>query len=95
MARSGLDVVMIDVYEGTDPRPEVERFCEMWGIEGTILLDETADYARSLGVRGVPTNILVGADGTVAGVGLVDVDELHAAVGRLLAGDALEHAGDE
>ena len=95
MTRSGLDVVMIDVYEGTDPRPEVERFCEMWGIEGTILLDETADYARSLGVRGVPTNILVDSDGTVAGVGLVDVDELYAAVDALLARDALEHAGDE
>ena len=75
---------MIDVYEGTDPRPEVERFCEMWDIRGTILLDETAEYVRSLGVRGVPTNILVDSDGTVAEVGLVDVDELHAAVDRLL-----------
>ena len=77
-------MILIDVYEGTDPRPEVERFCEMWDVRGTILLDETAEYARSLGVRGVPTNILVDADGTVVGVGLVDVDELHAAVDRLL-----------
>jgi hypothetical protein len=57
----------------------------MWGIDGTILLDETADYARSLGVRGVPTNILVDADGIVRDVGLVRIDELHRAVDALLA----------
>jgi redoxin len=78
-------VILIDIWEGSDPRPEVERFCEMWGIEGTILLDETADYARSLGVRGVPTNILVDADGIVRDVGLVRIDELHSAVDALLA----------
>ena len=79
-------MILIDIWEGSDPRPEVERFCEMWGIEGTILLDETAEYARSLGVRGVPTNILVDADGIVRDVGLVKVDELHAAVDALLEG---------
>jgi protein-disulfide isomerase len=78
-------VILIDIWEGSDPRPEVERFCEMWGIKGTILLDETAQYARSLGVRGVPTNILVDADGIVRNVGLVKIDELHAAVDSLLA----------
>ena len=79
-------MILVDVYEGTDPKPEVERFCEMWGVEGTILLDETAEYARSLGVRGVPTNILVDADGTVVDVGLVRIDELEAAVERLTRG---------
>jgi hypothetical protein len=78
-------VILIDIWEGSDPRPEVERFCEMWGIKGTILLDETAEYARSLGVRGVPTNILVDEDGIVRDVGLVKIDELHAAVDALLA----------
>jgi hypothetical protein len=77
-------VVLIDVWEGTDPRPEVQRFCEMWGVEGTILLDESADYARLLGVRGVPTNVLVDGDGTIVDVGLVELDELYAAVDRLI-----------
>lgn len=77
-------MILVDVYEGTDPRPEVERFCEMWGIEGTILLDPEASYAQALGIRGVPTNILVDADGTVVDVGLVRIDELEAAVERLL-----------
>ena len=84
-SRSGLDVVLIDIWEGTDPRPEVERFCELWGINGPILVDESAEYARSLGVRGVPTNILVDGDGVVRGFGLVRLDELEAAVAELLA----------
>lgn len=77
-------MILVDIWEGTDPRPEVERFCELWGIEGPILLDETAEYARLLGVRGVPTNVLVDSDGTVQGFGLVRLDELDAAVERLL-----------
>jgi protein-disulfide isomerase len=76
-------VILVDIWEGTDPRPEVERFCELWGIEGTILVDETADYAKQLGIRGVPTNVLVDADGTIVDVGLVRIDELEAAVARL------------
>jgi hypothetical protein len=78
-------VVLIDIWEGTDPRPEVERFCELWGIDGPILVDSDAEYARSLGVRGVPTNILVDGDGIVRGFGLVRLDELEAAVAELLA----------
>jgi hypothetical protein len=76
-------VILVNVYEGTDPRPEVERFRELWGIGGTILLDESAEYARSLGVRGVPTNILVDSDGTVVGYGLVEPGELYDAVESL------------
>jgi hypothetical protein len=64
----------------------VERFREMWGIGATILLDESGDYARQLGIRGVPTNVLVDDDGVVRDVGLVRLDELHAAVDRLTEG---------
>ena len=32
-------MVLVDIWEGTEPRPEVERFCGMWGIKGPILLD--------------------------------------------------------
>ena len=56
-ARSGVEIVLVDIWEGTEPRPEVERFCEMWGIKGPILLDPGATLARELGVRGVPTNV--------------------------------------
>ena len=78
-------MILVDVWEGSDPRPEVERFAELWGIGGTILLDETAEYARSLGIRGVPTHVLVDGNGIVRDVGLVEVDELHRAVDALLA----------
>jgi hypothetical protein len=77
-------VVLVDIWEGTDPRPEVERFCELWGIEGPILVDETADYARKLGIRGVPTNVLVDEHGIVREVGATELGELYRAVDRLL-----------
>jgi len=77
-------VILIDIWEGTDPKPDVDRFCEMWGINSTILLDETAEYAAALGIRGVPTNVLVDADGTIVDVGLVRLDELEAAIDRLV-----------
>jgi len=76
--------VLVDIWEGTDPRPEVERFCELWGIEGTILVDDTAEYARALGIRGVPTNVLVDEHGIVREVGATELGELYAAVDRLL-----------
>lgn len=56
----------------------------MWGLKGTILVDETADYARSLGVRGVPTNVVVDADGTVRAFGVSRLDELHSAIDSML-----------
>jgi hypothetical protein len=62
----------------------VERFVEMWGLKGTVLLDETGDYARSLGVRGVPTNIVVDAAGIVHAFGVSRLQELHSAIDRML-----------
>lgn len=41
-----------------------------------MLLDETADYARRLGVRGVPTNVFVNADGIVCGFGASRFEDL-------------------
>ena len=77
-------MILIDIWEGTDPKPDVDRFCELWGVDSTILLDETAEYAAALGIRGVPTNVLVDADGTIVDVGLVRLDELEAAIDRLV-----------
>ena len=55
----------------------------MWGLEGTVLLDETAEYARSLGVRGVPTNVVVDSDGVVREFGAARLDELESAIESL------------
>jgi protein-disulfide isomerase len=56
----------------------------MWGLKGTVLLDETAEYARSLGVRGVPTNLVVDTGGIVRAFGVSRLDELHRAIDSML-----------
>ena len=73
----------MDIWEGTEPRPEVERFCEMWGIKGPILLDPAAELASELGVRGVPTNVVVDSDGIVREFGAARLDELERAIESL------------
>jgi hypothetical protein len=82
-ARSGPEVVLVDIWEGTEPRPEVERFCEMWGIKGPILLDPGLELAGALGVRGVPTNVVVDSDGTIRAFGAARLEELEQAIDDL------------
>jgi hypothetical protein len=77
-------VILIDVWEGGEARRRVQDYCELWGVEGTVLLDEEGEYAKLLGVRGVPTNVLVDSTGTVRTIGVGNPDELHAAVDELL-----------
>ena len=55
----------------------------MWGIRGPILLDRNAELANTLGVRGVPTNVVVDSDGTVRAFGAARLDELEAAIDDL------------
>jgi hypothetical protein len=75
--------VLVDIWEGTEPRPEVERFCDMWGIKGPILLDPAGELATTLGVRGVPTNVVVDADGTIRAFGAARLEELEQAIDQL------------
>ena len=77
-------MILIDVWEGGDARRRVHDYCELWGIEGTVLLDEAGEYAKLLGVRGVPTNVLVDETGTVRAFGAGNPDELHARIEELL-----------
>jgi hypothetical protein len=55
----------------------------MWGIKGPILLDPGAELAGALGVRGVPTNVVVDSDGTVRAFGAARLDELEQAIDNL------------
>lgn len=66
----------MNVWEGADAAEEVTAYCERWGIEATVLIDETAQYARRLGIRGVPTNVLVDDAGIVRVVGASSSAEL-------------------
>ncbi|GGX77256.1 hypothetical protein GCM10010510_22640 [Streptomyces anandii JCM 4720] len=78
---------MINVWENTDPRDEAANFVAVWDIGATVLLDGTGEYAALLGIRGVPTNVLVDEHGVVRLVGGTTPDELDAAVEELLDGD--------
>jgi len=69
-------VLLVDIWEGTGAAQEAAGYCQRWGIEGTVLLDETAAYARTLGVRGVPTNVFVDEAGIVRAVGATTSEEL-------------------
>lgn len=72
----GLDVLLVNIWEGGAAAEEVAGYCLRWGIEGTVLLDESAEYARQLGIRGVPTNVFVDANGRVRDVGATTPEEL-------------------
>ena len=79
-------MILIGVWEGGDARQRTQDYCELWGIEGTVLVDEAGEYAKLLGVRGVPTNVLVDSTGTVRAFGVGNPAELNAAVEELLRG---------
>lgn len=79
---------MINVWEGVGSKAEAATFCDLWGIDGTVLVDEPGDYAQRIGIRGVPTNVFVDADGIVTGVGGVAPQDLEAETRRLLGPDA-------
>ena len=86
----------MDVWEGTGAYAEARTFCELWGVEGTVLVDERGELVERLGIRGVPTNVLVDEDGTVTAVGASTPQELEAAVRELLGpGTPLEGAGTQ
>jgi hypothetical protein len=69
-ARSGLDIIMIDIWESVDVAAEARNFAALGGLAGTVLLDETGQYATRLGIRGVPSNVIVDSSGLVSAVGV-------------------------
>jgi predicted DsbA family dithiol-disulfide isomerase len=79
----GLDIVLVDIWEGAGAAEEAAAYCERWGIAGTVLLDETAAYARSLDIRGVPTNVFVDHDAVVRAVGATTSEDLFREAERL------------
>ena len=76
---------MIYIWESVNAAAEARDFAAVWGLEGTILLDETGQYAARLGIRGVPCNLAVDSAGLVRAVGLTTPAELNQAADSLLA----------
>jgi peroxiredoxin len=58
----GLEIVNIDIQESEE---KVSSFTTKHKIPYKVLLDKTGGVARAYKVRGVPTKILVGKDGTI------------------------------
>ena len=72
------------MWEGSEAFIEARQFCELWGIRSTVLVDERAVLPELLGIRGVPTNVLVDEDGTIREIGASTPSALEAAIARLL-----------
>ena len=77
---------MVNIWESIGAAAEARQFTAVWGLEGTVLLDETGQYAARLGVRGVPFNLAVDSTGLVRAAGLTTPRELQQAADSLLAG---------
>jgi hypothetical protein len=79
----GLDIVLVNIWEGSGAAEEASDYCLRWGIDATVLLDESGDYARLVGVRGVPTNVFVDASGIIRAVGATTTEDLIEEAARL------------
>ncbi len=84
--RFGLEIINVNIWEHRDAREEAAHFCEVHGIGGTVLLDESGEYAEQLGIRGVPMNVLVDRDGVVRQVGATTPDEIRKSLTNLFLG---------
>jgi thiol-disulfide isomerase/thioredoxin len=85
-AAQGLEVIGVNLdAEATD----AEKFLAKVPAEFTVAYDPVGDSARRFGVKGMPTSLLLGRDGTVllrhTGFSASDSAELEAAIRRAVA----------
>jgi peroxiredoxin len=62
-ARQGLAVLGLNVREDQD---KIRRYAKALGLTFPLVLDPQGEIARSYGVIGIPTTILIGRDGRTA-----------------------------
>ncbi len=74
---------MINVWEHVNADAEARQFCDIYGLDGPVLIDDDGSYIARLGVRGVPANVVVDQDGIVRAVGATSPDELRAAIAAI------------
>jgi len=63
-AKKGLIMINIDIQESRD---KVSRYADKYELPYRVLLDEKGDVAKTYGIRGVPTLILLDKEGMIAG----------------------------
>jgi hypothetical protein len=83
-SRFGLDVIMVNVWEHLDAAAEARQFADIYGVEGSILLDEAGALVQAVGVRGVPFNLLVDEGGVVRAAGFTDPVAIERTLSRFL-----------
>jgi cytochrome c biogenesis protein CcmG, thiol:disulfide interchange protein DsbE len=81
----GLRVVAVNL----DSQPaEAQRFLAQWPAQFTLAFDPTAEAARRLGIKAMPSSVLLGADGKVvathAGFRDDDIAPLEARIAAVL-----------
>jgi peroxiredoxin len=62
-AKQGLTIIGLNVQEDRDT---IQRYAKNLGLTFPLVLDPDGDIARSYGVIGIPTTILIGRDGRTA-----------------------------
>lgn len=70
---------MVNVWEHVAAQEEALKFCDIYGLTGPLAVDDHR-YMKSLGVSGVPFNVLVDADGIVRGAGFTTPEEIEQAL---------------
>ena len=68
----GLEIVAVNIGE---TNKDVANFVEAKEIKYKVVLDQKAQVARMYGVRGIPTNFLIGLDGNIIFAGYTMPDE--------------------
>ena len=81
--RSGLDVILISLWEGDDALQKVQDYCELWGVEGTVLLGRAVHVEDGVGLRDRPE------ERQALDVVPVQVRQQHAAVEGTIGGKRL------
>lgn len=70
---------MVNVWEHVGAAEEAVRFSEIYGLTGPLAVDDRR-YMKSIGVSGVPYNVLVDESGIIRGVGFTSPEEIEDAL---------------
>jgi peroxiredoxin len=80
----GVRLYAVNLREGAD---KIRQFLEQQGLDVPVLLDREGAVAELYQVRGIPTTVVIGKDGTVQGVhvGLVPGEQIEKDLQKALA----------
>jgi thiol-disulfide isomerase/thioredoxin len=90
--------VVVYAVNQQESAEKVKQFMEQQDLDLTVLLDKSGSIGSNYGVRGIPTTVLIGKDGTVqathSGYSPTIQDMLSSQIDKLLAGQSLVESGE-